>query len=526
MSETLRTYTRQNPSRGFSISGRRRGKKRNVVLASAAIIFLASMFWISRDTNPVEEFIAADRGVHIVISDVMQERSRLARAAVWSTFPEGSMPANLPKVLGDNFGFPEWVLRNVVGGDLIVTGDSLADPGELLYLSRMTVVGCAIERAMRLRPGVAEDWAGGLRLHALTDSGLYYAVRGRIFIASASRRAIVGALTLAPDARLDAESIIRVAAEPGSESARGVVRLDGNEGLGRVFESILFAVQVDDSGNMRLRIEGALRPEWEDRLAESLGDSAPVELRAPTEGPLELSVNFGMPMKELWLTAGDLWDVEAMSERRWDEWARQHGAPTVERALTGLLGPAGPGLRLTWRGLDMNEMAPVPLLVGNVDAVRSRVTEFLEGLPPAPEGSGYHTAYAYYDVPSERFRAPLMSGPSLEPTTAWHGDGLTFSTSRILAESALGVPGDGARGSCGFGNLYLRARPLECVRIVTDAGNELAREGLLRNYTAEEYLRASARWLERASLIDEVTVLLTMNNRVADIELEIRANRK
>lgn len=521
MSERPRTYIRRERSRGF-FRGRGQGLRPAIkVVSAAAAIFLAFVFLVSRDTHPTHEFIALDQKIQIVAPNAMRNRERVAQAPLWSAVLGARLLIPLRELLEDDFGFPEWMLRNLIGGDVIVTGNDTSRMSDLIFITKMTTVGCVIQRMNRLRPGIIEDWAGGLKLRRLVEADIWYTVRGRTLIASASRDALVNALTLTQEGRTPPGSIEESMGGDAAEDARVTIRLDADGTLGRVFESISFSLTVEDSGRSAITFRSRFRDEWRERLAQTLQDTTPTELRYPFDGPITLSGDFGIPVKDLWLTLGELLENETMSRDRWESWETRDGQAPIAEALTSLLGPAGPDFTMTWRGVDMNEIAPTPLIFGTVNAEKARVVETLEGLPEAPNSPAYRDTFAYYDADLERMHAPIMSGPSMEPTAAWHGDELLFSTSRALAEARLAEAPVRRTPLPRRANLYVNVKPLTCMRILARTGQQLAVKGLLRNYTEQEFRQVSAAWLEEASKVDEVTLWLTVNSNRAKLEIFI-----
>ena len=525
MSEAPRTYMRWGQSGGFSGGPGRQGTGTLRVVSALAVAFIAFVIWVSRDTNPVHEFIALDHSIQLVVPRAMLNRERVAGTPIWSSVSKATRLARAHELLNEDFGFPEWVLRNLVGGDVIITGNDLDQMSDLLYITRMTAVGCVIQRAVRMRPGIKGEWAGGLEMRKFVGADIWYAARGRTLIASSSREALVRALTLRPEERTDEETVGRMMADAGAEDARGTLWPAPERALGRVFGSVHFAIRIEDDGRARLQAQGVFRQKWQERLSETLGDAEPRELRRPAAAPIAASGDFGVPMKELWLTLGELLGSETMSDDRWEDWEANGEQAPAAAALTSLLGPAGPGFTMTWQGFDMNEMAPVPLIFGTVNADKGRVTEYLESLSGVPRSSANHATLAYYDAESELFHAPIMSGPSMEPTAAWHGDGLLFSTSRDVVQAILAEAPAPRVTLRQRANLYLRIEPLACTQIITDAGRHLARDGLLRGYTVEEYRKAAAGWIEQASNIDEATIWLVVNKETVELDLHISPGR-
>ncbi len=228
MSDTPRTYMRWGQSGGFSGGPRNKRARVLKVVAGVVAVFVVYTVWISRDTNPAGEFIASDQRIQVVVPDLMKNRERLAGTPVWPLISASAPVARAYELLREDFGFPEWMLRNLVGGDVIVSGRDAETLSDLLYIARMTTVGCLIQRLLRLRPGVEGEWAGGLRLKKLVKKDLWYAARGRTLIASGSREALVRALTLTPEDRAEVGLLDGTIADEGAENARGLLRLEAD----------------------------------------------------------------------------------------------------------------------------------------------------------------------------------------------------------------------------------------------------------------------------------------------------------
>ena len=290
MSEAPRTYMRWGQSGGFSGGPGREGNRTLRVVLALAVVFIAFVLWVSRDTTPVHEFIALDQNIQLVVPQAMLNRERVAGTPIWSSVSKATRLARAHELLNENFGFPEWVLRNLVGGDVIITGNDLDQMSDLLYITRMTTVGCVIQRMIRLRPGIKGEWAGGLKLRKFVEADIWYAARGRTLIASSSREALVRALTLRPEERTDAEAVARLMADAAAEYARGTLRLAPGGALGRVFGPVHFAFRIDDDGRARPQAHGVFRPTVPERPSEALRARAPGGCGAPAAGPISAAL--------------------------------------------------------------------------------------------------------------------------------------------------------------------------------------------------------------------------------------------
>ena len=179
MGGTPGTYVSWGQPSGFS-GGRRRGLRPVTKAAyAAAAVFCVFTFVVSRDTHPAHEFIAVDQGIQFIARDAMKNRDRVAQAPLWASVPGATLLNPIRELLENDFGFPEWMLRNFVGGDVIVTGNDMDRMSDLLFITKMTTVGCVIQRMNRLHPGVIGDWAGG---HHLVNLLLHLVNTGLLFL--------------------------------------------------------------------------------------------------------------------------------------------------------------------------------------------------------------------------------------------------------------------------------------------------------------------------------------------------------
>jgi len=481
-------------------------------------------FWITRDTHPMARLIPREQVVQVFASDVLVKRGKIAASTVWRTFPESWGLLKVSERLNQDFGMPEWVLNNLIGPVCHVSGNDLQHFGDMLFVTQMRRIGCLVEKLHRLAPGIERDPAGGLHLRWVEELGLYYAVRGRILVMSPSREALVRAVTLREEDALDPDALARAVDAFGAEDLHGMVTFGekashetGGAGsaaplarLGEVFTSLSFAARVD-LAEACVKCRGALRPEWHTRLSGLLSGVSPQVLTLPPEGMLMVSADFGKSVREVWDGMAGLSKDPAYWAGLWDDW----GSSAVEedvltmlaRFFMGLLGPLGPGIRLSLCGIDLNEMGPVPEVAVALDASPQAIAGVLEAVPPVPEDMPPWESFPRYDPEDRRVHLPMLGGPSIEPTAVVYGDGLLVTTSRTLADALLARPAQTERLTAP-GNLYLCVRPHPCVQAVYDAGMLLAENGLLKDHTPETFEDAMAPWLERSALVDTISVLL------------------
>lgn len=521
MSETPRLYTSPG-GRPMSLS--RRGRRRRIgrFLLIAMAIFLVWAFWISRDTHPVAEFVPADRSIEAVLPHAAVARYRVAASHVWDGVPQ-ALVASAPEAIAGNRGLPDWIVGNLIGGSAVVVADDVAAWNDAVFIARMTRAGCVIERFLRMRPANDSEWAGGLRLRYWEPGKLHYAVRGRTLIASPSRDALVAALTLTPERRVPVESVKTALSDTGSEDARGTWTLPPDSELGQIVEEVRFAVRVDENeATVRLRatfqpkVAAALEPHW--------ASTEPVHLPEAIDGPFAVSAHLGASVEDTWRALSEIMDLRWLTAEQWQAWRRESDGGSAAAILTGLLGPMGPAVRVTWMGIDMDEMSPTPILVGAIAGRRESAEALLASLPSPDSGRRMAEARVTFDTTTGRIEAPLMSGPSMTPLGEWNGDAFYFSTSAAAAPEYLATGRTQTRPIKKPANLYARMDPEACMQMLVRAGRELAQSGMLRGQTPESFEEDAEVWMERAAVLEfvEGTAVVKHTHIEADLRVKCR----
>jgi hypothetical protein len=187
--------------------------------------------------------------------------------------------------------------------------------------------------------------------------------------------------------------------------------------------------------------------------------------------------------------------------KQWTEVPADGGYPLIP-TLLGLVGPLGPGVRLSLNGIDLNEMVPAPELVMTVDAPAD-LKERLAALPPVPADAMSWDSCLRYDPETGRVRLPMIGGPSIEPTAAPYGNALFVSSSATVAEALLAadpkleplpVPA----------NLWVRVDPKACIEAYGSVMETFAGIHMLRGQTPEAVRAMTAKWLESAAAVKEI----------------------
>lgn len=514
MSDVARVYSGTKRTGGTKrrrlrrISIRRKGRFFGGVFGGIALFLAFWFLWTTRDSYPMRGLIPADQTYHVFVTGLLTKRQNIAASPVWTLAPETSSAAKVPALLQDNFGMPDWVLNNIAYGASHISGHDAGTFGDVLFVTKMSRIGCLVERFHRF-VGVSDDYAGGLELRYLPDAGVYYAVRGRMLIASPSRETVVRSLTLRPDEAIANDELMKGTREAGDTDLCGRFLLRPEDPAGDVLTQLRVVARMEPAG-VAVVIQGTLREPWRARLAGILDNAKPVDLEMPSEGLFEVSANFGCVLSEF--SKGI---VQAIDETgRLSESCATYITsppgdlpPGIGPIVAQVLSPAGPGWRVCWRGIDINEMFPTPELVGTVDMAPEMVEEIFSALPKPPATSFPWDPWPRIDETHRLLYVPALGGPAIEPCAAAYGGKLLISTSRRAAESVFATSPTSAEMLPEKGNLFLRLRPFPAMKAVTDAGLELARNHLITGQTAESFPAVAAAWLERAERIHEISLL-------------------
>jgi hypothetical protein len=520
MSDAVRVY-----------GGLKRGARKVRRRAYGGKVFVAVLaiaagwaFWTTRDTYPVQSLIPSNRAYHVVAKDVFAKRARLAESQIWKALPPQFGAADVPAKLSQNVGVPQWILNNLVPDACYVIGNDVKGFGDVLVVTRMTRVGVLLEKLRGFSPAIDADCAGGLNLH--TMGGLYYGVRGRVLLLSASRPGLIEALTLLPDEALGAGALDAMTQALGDEDIYGRFQLAEDDPLGNVIERGTFSLRVDKTA-ATVACQSTLRPAWREKMAGLLDGVTPRTLEAPPDGMLRVSLDLGKPVEAVWKCAGTAFGKQDEMDQLWAKWsaAPEQGSPrtaasSLSYTVLGLLGGLGPGIRVSLVGVDLNEIVPAPELAATLEADPGKLSEAFKALPAPPEGAQPWESYLRYDETAQVVRLPLIGGPSLEPTAGVKGNALVMSSSRTIAESMLADPAAANPPDLPRpGNLYAALKPHECGKAAFDVAMMLAEAGLLRDYSPQSLQEKYGPWLETAAGVKEVSALAGYDSGSVTLEL-------
>ncbi|MBI4559198.1 MAG: hypothetical protein HY706_16560 [Candidatus Hydrogenedentes bacterium] len=521
MSETVRNYTgATGPLRRRGPVRPRRAVVRALLLLLTAVL-TAYAFWSTRDHVPEGRFIPKEQGYIVCLRDILARRAEIGASNLWTALPESPVVNEVARAFRSDLGLPEWLLNNLIGQTSYLTGNRIAYAGDVLFITKMTRLGTLLSRFDQWTPWVQRDEAGGLGLRKLPQRSLYYAVRGRVLIVSSSRDSLIRSLTLLEADAAGEATLQTMFAEAGTQDVSGSLYFDLEDPAGNVLDSAQFAVQIDPE-IIRVHCRGALRPGSSEHFGPLLSGASPQPLMVPPPGMVEISANLGKPVRDVFAGLGKAVPWPWLSEAQWQKWEQSSDGPVsgLGQMLTVLLGPTGPGLRLSWTGVDIHEMFPMPELVATAD-LRNTTAEALFGrLPTAPSGLPEWAAFPHYDAQTQRVYLPMIGGPTLEPTAAVYGKTLLLSSSRRVAESLLAQPPE-THLLPQLGNLFVRIRPPEIVKSLVEVARLLVDMGMLPGYTPESFEAAASDWQQRAQHLDNITMVAAVQEGIVSAQLDL-----
>lgn len=494
MTDVVRNYS-AGRTRRRSRSGSRSHSAVLIPIIGAAV-FAAYAFWISRDLYALNEFIERDPEVSLYISRPLDYREEIAAADIWNVFPANHEARSIPDLLRKDWGMREWIQRNAIGSEAYVYSNEEG----LLFLTRMSPVGVLTERAYRKLPRVKIEETGGLGIRYYADEEMYYAVRGRILLASSTRRSLIRALTLNESERASEWH------RPGSGTdghVGGQVRL-GEDAT--QMSSIRFALRFDEEQfDGRFRIE--LNDDWKLRLDPLFSESRPEPIGGIYPGPLRVAASLELPIRDLVGVLDDVVRRDPSWQSEWDAWASETEG-TMGPLLTSWLGDTESRFSMVWQDVDLNQVVPVPEAAIRVHGNEGKFADAFGQLPPPPTDAALDDGLAYYDSEAGRAEFPLTTGSGTLPVAHQVSGGLLLATSRTLSENLAGAPSLGLDAPDGA-NLYIGVDPEECIGLFEQAGLLLADEDLLVDHSVESLDELIREWSGRASFVNEAELWLS-----------------
>jgi hypothetical protein len=485
------------------------------------VLCLGWAFLATRDTHTMSQLIPADQSYAVYVPDLLSRRDTIAASPLWELLPEDSAYLGWRDSLADNFGLPEWVLNNFIYGLCHVSGRDLASFEDVLLITRMTSVGTLLEKLHGFSDLVEPDHAGGLELRHVQDFGLYYAVRGRVLVASPSREAVIDALTLTSETAVSEERLADASRSMNGALLLGRFRLPAEHRVGTYI----------DGAEVRLWLEGQearasvrMRPQehWRPTFARLAGEAAATDLPAPPPGPIALAADFGGSAPEVW----SRWAMEAGWTDPWEAATAylegldpEYGVQS-RLMLDTLRGGVGGAWSLSLADVNTDAIFPVPELLLGLDARGLDFQGLMTQLPAsAPEGDPW-APVPRYDESRDLVTVPMMGGPALAPAFGGYGNGILLSNSTVALERVIGNSNQPT--SLGAtGNLYCRIAPSEALATVMKGLLELAEFGLVRDHTPASLKHAAAPYEALSKKVSSLSGLLSIEGEAVRVDVRV-----
>ena len=213
-----------------------------------------------------------------------------------------------------------------------------------------------------------------------------------------------------------------------------------------------------------------------------------------------------------------------LNAAQWQAWETPpaDGAPSMAQTITNMIGPLGPSIRLSCAGFDLNEMFPVPIVVGTLRIPANAVPN-LSALPPPPADANPWDSFARYNADKQLASIPLAGGPSLEPAAKIAGRNLVIGTSRVAVEK-IADEKPAAAELPEPANLYVRVNPTQVVREGVGALRLFAEMDMLRGYDLQSFDEAAKGWETSAARVQEIVLIAAGTDTALDVELRVLCN--
>lgn len=512
MSEAVRTFTKESGHRHRGARRSRRGGCSFVILLLLAAA-AAGMWWLTNDHTPLHRLIPREEPLHAAVRTPADAMPLLTETPVTTLLHQAGYLPSRKAPWPENL--PEWAVRNFFGEELHVFG-ALEDGKSLVFATRLTRIAALAERIAALGSGVSWDWAGGLLLRKREGPPqMYYAVRGRYLLASASRRRLIDCLTLLPEESMDPAAFEAISAFEGAEQVRGLLRFDLAGTQAKYVRSASFALHA---GPREVRWSTRLewQPEWAAYLGAQLGDPPPRPLVLQSGSLASCVLDAGNPLDRVADALGPLWEFDLFAPTHF--WIAADPASTGMQpsVLRALLAAAGPRAEIAWTGYDPYEIVPAPIFQGRTGVDEDNLRALLQELPDRkptdpPDGR-------FYAGPTEDAAGiAMLGGSSLAPRFVLQDDTLLFSTSSSLPPS----PAESTDAAAPRGHFRLRARPQACFDVAARIGSQLAAQGWLKGFDAEDFGRAAAEHAVLLRGIEEVDLVASFEGGALSASLII-----
>lgn len=523
MSEVVRNYSwgRNSSKRRRLI--RRHGKGIAKFLFPVLVVTLIIGIWTTRDNYPASSFIAKENRVEVYIDNPVARRRDLLNSNILGLLPENFSARKAVEAFSGDLPIPEWLLNNVSSGLCHISSPDLDHMDQAIVVTSMTRIGCIAERIARFLPAVERDFAGGLHVYHVRESSIFYAVRGRTFVLSASRDSLIQALT-----RTEAEALTPEDFEERLRLGEGAdifcrILPEAVPLPGRPFDQLSFAVRFEPEST-RFLMEGEFSSDFLARYGALFPEKGEKPLPAPFDSIASVSLDFGKPLPEVLDSLAQVFqDSSAIPDWIWESYKLKDGLDAVtslQPLIASIIQASGPRFRLGWFGIDSNEMVPAPLLAATCETDTDQVLLLFEGIPELPPSQEEIDLVPRVNAEQMLVHVPFVGGPNLKPTLLTFKEGIIFSSSLPLALDLQKDP----RLVPEFkqqGNLYICVKPPQAAKCLLEAARELAFSGLLRGYTSDSLELAAKPWVTSAATVREAEVLASWTGGSVRAEIKL-----
>ena len=528
MSDVVRNYTWGNNLRKRRRDLRHRGTGIAKFMIPVLLLLLIWGVWATRNNYDRTDFIPRDAAVELYACDIVAKHAKVAQSALGNLIPESTEARQYWEQITGELPAPEWLINNMSADVCHVYTTTSEHMENIVVTTQMTRIGRVAEWILRLYSGMEKDFAGGLQLYHVPDSSLYYAVRGRVLIASLSRSRLIRALTLPEDETLNPD----VYAENIRKAKQTDVLVCMQSTVADItipFSSMEIALRLKPD-TVLMSFQGNLEQEFMSRYAPFLKELTPQKLPEPFDCMATASVNFGMPLREV---IEELRGVHPMLENiaiylESDQDTESTLAPVADvmTLFKEALCITGTKTRIAWVGMNPYEMFPTPSLAASFNADTDTVLALFERITPSSEVKSEVDLTLRLDEEMLLAYSPVVGGNSIEPAVASYGNGILISASATLARELTKSP-QLLQSHEKQGNLFLSVEPHPVVVAYVDAAREFAISGLLRGYDQASFEEAAQPFLDIASQVDSLTLFSACNQGAIQVnmKMEIGARR-
>lgn len=517
MSDALRNYRPASKSTyGVPFSGMHFIRWVVLLAIGTAVVWL---YWATRDTFPMERLMPRDQTYHLRAEHVLTSRQRAADLTLWNVGLLPEQYQDIPVWLRSTFGLPEWVLNNLVSDVCYVSGKDLDGFSDLLVVTRMSRIGCLLERYHGFMDGIEREYAGGLNLRKLIEIDAYYAVRGRTLVFSRSRAALVDALTLRETDAVEAlDDMIPV--EGGD--VQGRVLFDGDDPLGRYIAQSEFGLSFAPTA-IQFSSRSRVRPEWVPQLNDIAPPGSGQTLAVPAQGGVVLAGDMNASLPVVWET------VDAMSDGGLSDFAAHWTALVATDSATDTSSVAlleilranlGSAFAMRWNAIDVNGIIPLPELQLYLETAGDAAVAALDNVPPLPPGEAPSDWTPYADAETAFVHCPIGWGSIIEPSLIPVDRGVLAvlhptHLRRLLATGAVNEM------TAESGHLFLRIRPEEALELLREGGGVLAASGVIPGQTPETFASSMDEAVLGTRQIREIRLTAAYEAGVVRVDLVI-----